>query len=124
MASREGEENEVKLLSVNGFSIIAADVEAKLDEGDIQGVESSLRGGLALNSTESSQRLQIWWDLLTSVETASCGLRSSEGEEGSVLKIVAVRCYDGNGTLIEVVVVGDGGRGCDVLVGCGWPVGI
>ncbi|KAJ6794182.1 protein NPG1 [Iris pallida] len=51
--SIEGEEDGAKVLSVNGFSMNAADVEAKLDEGDIQEAESSLREGLALNFEEA-----------------------------------------------------------------------
>ena len=38
-----------KVLLVNGLSMKASEVEAKLDEGDIQEAESSLREGLALN---------------------------------------------------------------------------
>ncbi|ONK67630.1 uncharacterized protein A4U43_C05F2070 [Asparagus officinalis] len=42
-----------KVLSINGLSMKASEVEAKLDEGDIQEAESSLREGLALNFEEA-----------------------------------------------------------------------
>lgn len=48
-AEAEGE----KVLMVNGLSMKASEVEAKLDEGDIQEAESSLREGLALNFEEA-----------------------------------------------------------------------
>ncbi|XP_072995570.1 protein NPG1 [Typha latifolia] len=46
-----GEEEVV--VSVNGFSMKTSDVEAKLDEGNIQEAESSLREGLSLNYEEA-----------------------------------------------------------------------
>ncbi|KAJ6847203.1 protein NPG1 [Iris pallida] len=50
----EGEEsNGENVISINGLSMNTADVEAKLDEGDIQEAESSLRQGLALNFEEA-----------------------------------------------------------------------
>lgn len=39
----------VRELCVNGACMKAAEVEAKLDEGNIQEAESSLREGLSLN---------------------------------------------------------------------------
>lgn len=49
MESGEYEEGMVVEFSVNGNSMKATDVEAKLDEGNIQEAESSLREGLSLN---------------------------------------------------------------------------
>lgn len=49
MESGEYEEGMVVEFSANGNSMKATDVEAKLDEGNIQEAESSLREGLSLN---------------------------------------------------------------------------
>ncbi|XP_026657599.1 protein NPG1-like [Phoenix dactylifera] len=39
----------VRDVSINGLTMKTAEVEAKLDEGNIQDAESSLREGLSLN---------------------------------------------------------------------------
>lgn len=48
-----GEEDEMSVkereVSVNGLSMKTSEVEAKLDDGNIQEAESSLREGLSLN---------------------------------------------------------------------------
>lgn len=49
MESGEYEECMVIEFSANGNSMKATDVQAKLDEGNIQEAESSLREGLSLN---------------------------------------------------------------------------
>ena len=49
MESGEYEDGMVVEFSANGNSMKATDVAAKLDEGNIQGAESSLREGLSLN---------------------------------------------------------------------------
>ncbi|WOK95135.1 tetratricopeptide repeat protein 7A-like [Canna indica] len=52
-----GEEDEVSVkeaeVSVNGLSVKTSEVEAKLDDGNIQEAESSLREGLSLNYEEA-----------------------------------------------------------------------
>ncbi|CAL9082094.1 unnamed protein product [Musa acuminata var. zebrina] len=52
-----GEEDEMSVkereVSVNGFSMKTSEVEAKLDDGNIQEAESSLREGLSLNYEEA-----------------------------------------------------------------------
>ena len=51
MESGESEEGiVVREVCANGVSIKTTEVEAKLDEGNIQEAESSLREGLSLNS--------------------------------------------------------------------------
>ncbi|KAI5339801.1 PREDICTED: tetratricopeptide repeat [Prunus dulcis] len=53
MESGEYEEGMVIEFSANGNSMKATDVQAKLDEGNIQEAESSLREGLSLNFEEA-----------------------------------------------------------------------
>lgn len=43
------EDKEVRQVCANGICMKTTDVEAKLDEGNIQEAESSLREGLSLN---------------------------------------------------------------------------
>lgn len=49
MESSEHERLSVREFHANGSSMITSEVEAKLDEGNIQEAESSLREGLSLN---------------------------------------------------------------------------
>ncbi|KAJ8498863.1 hypothetical protein OPV22_009415 [Ensete ventricosum] len=57
-----GEEDEMSVkereVSVNGLSIKTSEVEAKLDDGNIQEAESSLREGLSLNYEEARALLR------------------------------------------------------------------
>lgn len=46
---QEGEHTSVRELCANGACMKTTEVEAKLDEGNIQEAESSLREGLSLN---------------------------------------------------------------------------
>lgn len=60
----ESEEYEADMLvrefCANGVCMKATEVEAKLDEGNIQEAESSLREGLSLNFEVSLQRLCVF----------------------------------------------------------------
>lgn len=47
--SENGEDEIIRKLCANGMCMKTAEVEAKLDEGNIQEAESSLREGLSLN---------------------------------------------------------------------------
>jgi len=47
--SEKGEDEIVRQLCANGICMKTTEVEAKLDEGNIQEAESSLREGLSLN---------------------------------------------------------------------------
>lgn len=47
--SENGEEEIIRQLCANGICMKTTEVEAKLDEGNIQEAESSLREGLSLN---------------------------------------------------------------------------
>lgn len=47
--SEHEEDMEAREVCANGLSMKTAEVEAKLDEGNIQEAESSLREGLSLN---------------------------------------------------------------------------
>lgn len=49
MESSEHERSSVREFHANGSSMSTSEVEAKLDEGNIQEAESSLREGLSLN---------------------------------------------------------------------------
>jgi hypothetical protein len=49
MESSEHERLSVREVHANGSRMIASEIEAKLDEGNIQEAESSLREGLSLN---------------------------------------------------------------------------
>jgi hypothetical protein len=49
MESSEHERLSVREVHANGSHMIASEIEAKLDEGNIQEAESSLREGLSLN---------------------------------------------------------------------------
>ncbi|KAK4797284.1 hypothetical protein SAY86_029610 [Trapa natans] len=51
--SEPGDDSEVREVRANGLSMKTAEVEAKLDEGNIQEAESSLREGLSLNFEEA-----------------------------------------------------------------------
>lgn len=53
MAVEAAESAGTRELSVNGLSMSAAEVEAKLDQGNIQEAETSLREGLSLNYEEA-----------------------------------------------------------------------
>ncbi|XP_058777547.1 protein NPG1-like [Vicia villosa] len=53
MESSEHERLSVREFRANGSSMITSEVEAKLDEGNIQEAESSLREGLSLNFEEA-----------------------------------------------------------------------
>ncbi|CAM8939902.1 unnamed protein product [Rhodiola kirilowii] len=53
-SERDDEEDEkLREVCANGFSMDASEVEAKLDEGNIKEAESSLRDGLSLNFEEA-----------------------------------------------------------------------
>lgn len=47
--SESGDDSVVREFRANGLSMNTTEVEAKLDEGNIQEAESSLREGLSLN---------------------------------------------------------------------------
>lgn len=47
--SENGEDEIIRQLCANGICMKTTEVEAKLDEGNIQEAESSLREGLSLN---------------------------------------------------------------------------
>lgn len=49
MESSEYESVSIREVHANGSSMAASEVEAKLDEGNIQEAESALREGLSLN---------------------------------------------------------------------------
>ncbi|KAK4769877.1 hypothetical protein SAY87_030409 [Trapa incisa] len=51
--SEPGDDSTVREVRANGLSMKTAEVEAKLDEGNIQEAESSLREGLSLNLEEA-----------------------------------------------------------------------
>lgn len=53
----ESREDVVREFSANGIFMKTAEVEAKLDEGNIQEAESSLREGLSLNFEVNLQSL-------------------------------------------------------------------
>lgn len=54
--SQSTDDSSVREVRANGLSVNTADVEAKLDEGNIQEAESSLREGLSLNFEVDSLR--------------------------------------------------------------------
>lgn len=47
--SEHGDDSSVREVRANGLCMKTTEVEAKLDEGNIQEAESSLREGLSLN---------------------------------------------------------------------------
>lgn len=58
--SQSTDDSSVREVRANGLSVNTADVEAKLDEGNIQEAESSLREGLSLNFEVDSLRFMFF----------------------------------------------------------------